>query len=148
MTRLESPAQSKQANNTRIIKETHLREEHMHRNPLSFKGIEIPSLYKKLRIVVCNLFNAKCPDHPITQSTVSKIESNFRETGDVKDLPKSERQKISQDKKIDIARTVYEQGLSHKQIGDRLNINDSTITQTAQWHDDMSSKSYKCDTDS
>ncbi|KAJ8952244.1 hypothetical protein NQ318_007403 [Aromia moschata] len=37
---------------------------------------------------VCNLFNAKYPDNPITQSTVSKIVSKFRETG-VKDLPKS-----------------------------------------------------------
>ncbi|KAJ8936926.1 hypothetical protein NQ318_010803 [Aromia moschata] len=37
----------------------------------------------------------------ITQFTVSKIESKFRETGDVKDLPKSGRPKITQDKKID-----------------------------------------------
>ncbi|KAJ8950240.1 hypothetical protein NQ318_006214 [Aromia moschata] len=51
---------------------------------------------------VCNLFNAKYPDNPITQSTVSKIESKFRETGDVKDLPKSGRPKITLDKKIDI----------------------------------------------
>ncbi|KAJ8940466.1 hypothetical protein NQ318_000570 [Aromia moschata] len=29
---------------------------------------------------VCNLFIAKYPDNPITQSTVSKIESKFRET--------------------------------------------------------------------
>ncbi|KAJ8959172.1 hypothetical protein NQ318_022433 [Aromia moschata] len=38
---------------------------------------------------VCNLFNAKYPDNPITQSIVSKIEYKFRETGDVEDLPKS-----------------------------------------------------------
>ncbi|KAJ8952513.1 hypothetical protein NQ318_003309 [Aromia moschata] len=31
---------------------------------------------------VCNLFNAKYPDNPITQSTVSKIASKFRETDD------------------------------------------------------------------
>ncbi|KAJ8960459.1 hypothetical protein NQ318_013743 [Aromia moschata] len=43
---------------------------------------------------LCNLFNAKYPDNPITQSTVSKIESKFRETGDVKDLPKSGHTKI------------------------------------------------------
>ncbi|KAJ8957005.1 hypothetical protein NQ318_012172 [Aromia moschata] len=51
---------------------------------------------------VCNLFNAKYPDNPITQSAVNKIESKFRETGDVKDLPKSGRPKITQVKKIDI----------------------------------------------
>ncbi|KAJ8947311.1 hypothetical protein NQ318_004563, partial [Aromia moschata] len=51
---------------------------------------------------VCKLFNAKYPDNPITQCTVSKIESKFRETDDVKDLPKSGRPKITQDKKINI----------------------------------------------
>ncbi|KAJ8944282.1 hypothetical protein NQ318_009659 [Aromia moschata] len=54
---------------------------------------------------VCNLFNAKYPDNPITQSTVSKMESKFRETGDVKDLLKSGRPKITQNKKIDIVWT-------------------------------------------
>ncbi|KAJ8940688.1 hypothetical protein NQ318_017661 [Aromia moschata] len=49
------------------------------------------------------------PSHnPITQSTVSKIESKFRETGDVKDLPKSGRPKITQDKKIDIVLSMEE----------------------------------------
>ncbi|KAJ8951411.1 hypothetical protein NQ318_006840 [Aromia moschata] len=57
---------------------------------------------------VCNLFNAKYPDNPITQSTVSKIESKFRETGDVKDLPKSGRPNITQDKQIDIVLTPAE----------------------------------------
>ncbi|KAJ8946464.1 hypothetical protein NQ318_004510 [Aromia moschata] len=57
---------------------------------------------------VCNLFNAKYPDNPITQSTVSKIESKFRETGDVKDLPKSGHPKITQDKKIDIVLSMEE----------------------------------------
>ncbi|KAJ8946231.1 hypothetical protein NQ318_013042 [Aromia moschata] len=40
-------------------------------------------------------------------STVSKIESKFRETGDVKDLPKSGRPKITQDKKINIVLCKY-----------------------------------------
>ncbi|KAJ8949303.1 hypothetical protein NQ318_006728 [Aromia moschata] len=44
----------------------------------------------------------------ITQSTVSKIESKLRETGDVKDLPKSGHPKITQDKKIDIVLTMEE----------------------------------------
>ncbi|KAJ8955224.1 hypothetical protein NQ318_000250 [Aromia moschata] len=61
---------------------------------------------------VCNLFNAKYPDNPITQSTVSKIEYKFRETGDVKDLPKSRRPKITQDKKIDIVLSMEENSQS------------------------------------
>ncbi|GFG40862.1 hypothetical protein Cfor_02480, partial [Coptotermes formosanus] len=32
---------------------------------------------------VCDLFNEKYPDRPISQSTVSKVESKFRETGNV-----------------------------------------------------------------
>ncbi|KAJ8946018.1 hypothetical protein NQ318_023265 [Aromia moschata] len=57
---------------------------------------------------VCNLFNAKYLNNPITQSTVNKIEFKFRETGDVKDLPKSGRPKITQDKKIDIVLSMEE----------------------------------------
>ncbi|KAJ8945251.1 hypothetical protein NQ318_016671 [Aromia moschata] len=57
---------------------------------------------------VCNLFNAKYPDNPITQSTVSKIESKFREPGNVKDLPKSGCPKITQDKKSDIVLSMKE----------------------------------------
>ncbi|KAJ8961900.1 hypothetical protein NQ318_021518 [Aromia moschata] len=57
---------------------------------------------------VCNLFNAKYSDNPITQSIVSKIESKFRETGDVKNLPKSGHPKMTQDKKIDIVLSMEE----------------------------------------
>lgn len=51
---------------------------------------------------VCDLFNAKYPDRPISQSTVSKIESKFRETGDVKDIPKPGRPNVSEDQKLNI----------------------------------------------
>lgn len=51
---------------------------------------------------VCTLFNNKYPNRePITQSTVSKIENKFRETGHVKDLPKGSRKQISENKKLD-----------------------------------------------
>ncbi|KAJ8935476.1 hypothetical protein NQ318_009601 [Aromia moschata] len=63
---------------------------------------------------VCNLFNAKYPDDPITQSTVSKIKSKFRETGDVKDLPKSGRLKITHDKKIDTVLSMEESAQTRK----------------------------------
>lgn len=51
---------------------------------------------------VCDMFNAKYPNRPITQSTVSKIQKKFRDTGDVKDISKSGRPQISDDKKVDI----------------------------------------------
>ncbi|KAJ8960604.1 hypothetical protein NQ318_013895, partial [Aromia moschata] len=67
---------------------------------------------------VVRLFREMHPDLPplnqgtinpdIIQSTVSKIESKFRETGDVKDLPKSGRPKITKDKKIDIVLSMEE----------------------------------------
>ncbi|KAJ8948151.1 hypothetical protein NQ318_009239 [Aromia moschata] len=46
-------------------------------------------------------------DNPITQSTVIKIESKFRETGDVKDLPISGRPKITQEKQIGIVLSAH-----------------------------------------
>ncbi|KAJ8957087.1 hypothetical protein NQ318_007301 [Aromia moschata] len=76
---------------------------------------------------VCNLFNAKCPDNTITQSTVSKIESKFRETGNVKDLPKSGRPKITQDKKIDIVLSMEE----NPQSTSTLVASENEVSQTA-----------------
>lgn len=51
---------------------------------------------------VCNLFNAKYPERPITRSTVSKIERKFRETGQVKDRVRPGRPKINDNTKLDI----------------------------------------------
>ncbi|KAJ8940086.1 hypothetical protein NQ318_022564 [Aromia moschata] len=40
---------------------------------------------------VCEIFNSKCPDRRISQSTVGRIENKFREFGNVTDIPKSVR---------------------------------------------------------
>ncbi|KAJ8945669.1 hypothetical protein NQ318_012387 [Aromia moschata] len=83
---------------------------------------------------VCNLFNATCPDNPITQSTVSKIESKFRETGDIKvvlplkDLSKPGRPKITRDKKIDIVLNMEENPQSTSTpVGSENEVSQTTI---------------------
>ncbi|KAJ8962527.1 hypothetical protein NQ318_000918 [Aromia moschata] len=62
----------------------------------------------------------------ITQSTVSKTESKFRETGVVKDLPKSGRPKITQDKKIDIVLSMEE----NPQSASTLVASENEVSQT------------------
>lgn len=59
----------------------------------------------------CALFNAEHPNRePITRSTVTKMHSKFRNTGDVKDLEKSGRPKVAtEDKALDVLLTVTEQ---------------------------------------
>ena len=59
---------------------------------------------------VCLLFSEKYPDQPISQSTVSRIESKFRELGIVKDLPKTGRpvSTITEDVQLDILLEVEE----------------------------------------
>ncbi|KAJ8951687.1 hypothetical protein NQ318_012229 [Aromia moschata] len=52
---------------------------------------------------VCEIFNTKYPDQRISQSTVSRIESKFREFGNVTDIPKSGTKRILEDEqKLDI----------------------------------------------
>lgn len=51
---------------------------------------------------VCVLFNTKYPDRSISQSTVSKIERKYRETGSVDDLPKKGRPVIDEDTKLNV----------------------------------------------
>ncbi|KAJ8955911.1 hypothetical protein NQ318_005459 [Aromia moschata] len=77
---------------------------------------------------VCNLFNAKYPDNPITR--VSKIESKFRETGDVKDLPKAGRPKIAQDKNIDIVLSME----VNPQSSSTLVASENEVSQTTVLH--------------
>lgn len=57
---------------------------------------------------VCDLFNAKYPDRPISRSTISKIERKYAESGDVRDIPKPGRPKISEDTKINVLLSVEE----------------------------------------
>lgn len=51
---------------------------------------------------VCDMFNAKYPNRPITQSTVSKIKNKFRETGDIKNISTGGRPKISENQQLNI----------------------------------------------
>lgn len=57
---------------------------------------------------VCNLFNAKYPDRPISQSTVSKIEKKFRETGHVKHIANAGRPKINENVKLNVLLSTEE----------------------------------------
>lgn len=57
---------------------------------------------------VCQMFNAKYPDTQISQSAVSRVERKFRESGHVRDLPKSGRPSISENKKLNVILTIQE----------------------------------------
>ncbi|KAJ8939863.1 hypothetical protein NQ318_017141 [Aromia moschata] len=58
---------------------------------------------------VCEIFNTKCPDRRISQSTVSRIENKFREFGNVTDIPKSGRKRILDDEqKLDILLDIHD----------------------------------------
>lgn len=57
---------------------------------------------------VCEMFNIKYPGNRISQSTVSRIERKFREVGHVRDLPRSGRPPIPQNKKLDIVLSIEE----------------------------------------
>ncbi|KAJ8936743.1 hypothetical protein NQ318_016114 [Aromia moschata] len=50
---------------------------------------------------VCEIFNTKCPDRRIYQSTVSRIENKFREFGNVTDIPKSELNDDDPDRRLE-----------------------------------------------
>lgn len=58
---------------------------------------------------VSEMFNNKYPDHHISQSTVSRLETKFREFGTVKDIPKPGRSSLIDDeKKLDILVDIEE----------------------------------------
>ncbi|KAJ8947682.1 hypothetical protein NQ318_009567 [Aromia moschata] len=55
-----------------------------------------------LQMIVVRLFHEKYPElPPISQSTVSKIEKQFRERGHVRQLKKNHLNKLSDDQKLD-----------------------------------------------
>lgn len=56
----------------------------------------------RTQLQVCDLFNEKYPDRKICQSTVSKVESKFRETGNVLDIKKPGRPSVSENEKQNI----------------------------------------------
>lgn len=76
---------------------------------------------------VCNLFNIKYPNTPITQSTVSKIEKKFRETGHVKHVANAGRPKMNDNVKLDVLLSVAE----NHQINSRQIAADKDISKTS-----------------
>lgn len=79
---------------------------------------------------VCHLFNTVHPErNPISQSTVSRLVAKFRETGDVKDLPKAGRPKstTNEDRSLDVLLAVTD--------------NPTTSTTQLGLENDMSSRS-------
>jgi transposase len=55
------------------------------------------------------MFNNKYPNRePVSQSTISRIEAKWRETGTVKDLGKPGRPGVPNDKKLDILVSLTE----------------------------------------
>lgn len=88
---------------------------------------------------VCTLFNNKYPNREtISQSTVSKIEKKFRETGHVRDLPKGSRKPVPENKKLDVLLAFEENPhTSSRQVALDNDLGHSTILRTLKkekWH--------------
>ena len=79
---------------------------------------------------VCNLFNNKYPNRePISQGTVSKIEKKWRNIGIVKDIRRSGRPRVSDEKKLDILLTVQENPhTSSTHMATDNNLHQSTVS--------------------
>ncbi|KAJ8943843.1 hypothetical protein NQ318_020915, partial [Aromia moschata] len=78
---------------------------------------------------VVRLFQEKYPElPPISQSTVSKIEKQFRERGHVRQLKKNPPNKLSDDQKLDVMLMLEENPhTSSRQTASALNISHSSI---------------------
>lgn len=77
---------------------------------------------------VCNLFNTKYPDRPISQSAVSKIERKFRETGHVKHMSNAGRPNIDENIKLNIALGLEEDAhSSSRQLAADNNISQRSV---------------------
>lgn len=88
---------------------------------------------------VCELFNNKYPNRvPVSQSTVSKIEKKFRETGHVRDLPKGSRKPVPEHTEVDIMLAFEEDPhTSSRQVALDNNVDHVTVLRTLKkekWH--------------
>lgn len=79
---------------------------------------------KRSTVEVCELFNNVHQERrPISRSTVSKIISKFRETGSVRDKPKSGRPKICDETKLNVLLSYQDNPhSSSRQVGLNQNI--------------------------
>lgn len=85
------------------------------------------------------MFNNKYPNRePVSQSTISRIEAKWRETGTVKDLGKPGRPGVPNDKKLDILVSLTENpNLLTTQLGLDNTVHRSTVTKflkKEKWH--------------
>ncbi|KAJ8957684.1 hypothetical protein NQ318_017576 [Aromia moschata] len=85
---------------------------------------------------VVRLFQDKYPElPPISQSTVSKIENQFRERGHVRQLMKNPPNRLSDDQKLDVMLMLEENPhTSSRQTGSALNISHPSIFCVLQMH--------------
>lgn len=92
----------------------------------------------RTQLEVCALFNTKYPDRQITQSTVSKIERKFRDTGSVQDLPKRGRPTLNEDTKLNILLAMEENPHnSVRQVArnnDRAAMSVHNVLKSEKWH--------------
>lgn len=80
---------------------------------------------------VVNMFNAKYPEDPITQSCVSKVLRKFEENGHVRDRPRSGRPAINNDERLDILLEAEENcHSSTRQIATNNNISQFSVWKT------------------
>lgn len=92
----------------------------------------------RTQMEVCDLFNDKYPERPITQSTVSKVEKKFRETGTVESARKSGRPSVNFDRKVDVLLAFEEDPhTSVRKISRDLDVSKTTVhkfLKLEKWH--------------
>lgn len=85
---------------------------------------------------VTRLFREKYPDLlPISQSTVSKIESQFRENGHLRKTNNHRQRALNEEVKLNVLLSVQENPyISSRQIGRELEISQSSVARTLKAH--------------
>ncbi|KAJ8959204.1 hypothetical protein NQ318_022466 [Aromia moschata] len=78
---------------------------------------------------VCTVFNGIYPDTPVSQGTVCQLIKKFRETGNVKDVKRTDRPKsaTSEEKALNVLLTIKETPqVSTREVADNLGISHLT----------------------
>lgn len=78
---------------------------------------------------VCEMFNNKYPDRPISQATVSRVERKFHEVGHVRDIPKAgPNVRIDEGTQLDILLSVEENPhASSRRIANEHNVSKTSV---------------------
>lgn len=92
----------------------------------------------RTQMEVCNLFNDKYPERPITRSTVSKLETKFLETGTVANLRKSGRPPANADTALDVLLSFQEDAhTSVRKVSREIGVGKTTVhklLKLEKWH--------------